>query len=336
MRRTSTAMAVLSLLLATACGGAAGTSTEASAGEADATSVPAATTRTVELAGGIVEVPDQPERVVVLQSFVLPHVLSMGVEPIAVGLSDVGVDPDEILPPWLDASLPEDVLTFAEQEPDLELLATLEPDLIVAFRATENIEQVRQVAPVAVVDHIAMEWQELTEGVARVFDEQERYEDFMADYEARLAVFQDEMLPRLGDRTVSTFRVRGPDELRIEVLDSFPGQVLDAAGVRRPPAQDREGDTGYGYLEVSTERFGEADADLLFPITYERRPQTKDDLRALSQTPLWQSLEGVQAGEVFEVDGATWFGGHPLAAVALLDDLAAAVEGSLAPYDEGA
>ena len=64
----------------------------------------------------------------------------------------------------------------------------------------------------------------------------------------------------------------------------------------------------------------------------------------MSETAVWQSLEGVQAGQVFEVDGANWFGEHPLAAVALLDDLAGprvgrvgAVRGPVAgrPDDDG-
>lgn len=337
--------ALLALLLATAACGrdgnaepaatATATGTAAIDTGAAANATAAATpveTRTVDLAGGIVEVPIGPQRVVVLQSFILPHVLSMGVEPIVVGLSDVTVDPNEILPPWLDASVPADVTTFSEREPDVELIASLDPDLIVAFRAIDGIEQLRQIAPVAVVDRIALEWRELTEGVAEVFGERDRFEGFMADYEARVARFRQETAPELGDRTVSAFRVRGPDKLRIEVLDSFPGQILAAAGVARPEAQDREGDTGFGYLEVSTERFAEADADLMFAITYDRRPQTKDDLRTLTQTPIWQALRGVQSGQVFEVDGATWFGGHPLAAIALLDDLAAAVSGDLSPY----
>lgn len=330
----------LTLVLA-ACGGSTSSPGDGAADGASPTPTTGTTAaardgvRTVTLAGGPVEVPADPQRVVVLQSFVLPHVLSMGVEPVAVGLSDVSVNPNDILPPWLDARLPDDVTTFSEQEPDLELIARLDPDLIVAFRATDNIEQAREIAPVAVIDRIAMEWRELTQGVAAVFGEEDRYEAYMADYEARLEAFREDTLPELGDRTVSTFRVRGPDQLRIEVLDSFPGQILEAAGVARPEAQDREGDTGYGYLEISTERFAEADADLMFPITYHRSPDTKEDLRALSQTAIWQALDGVQSGQVYEVDGATWFGGHPLAAIALLDDLAAAVDGDLPPYEPG-
>lgn len=287
-------------------------------------------TRTVELAGGTVEVPTNPQRVVVLQSFVLPHVLSMGVKPVAVGLSDATVAPNEILPPWLDTSLPENVTTFSEQEPNLELISRLDPDLIVAFRATDNIEQIRQIALVAVIDRIAMQWRELTEGVARVFGEEERFDRFMADYKARVSEFRNQTLPALGDQTVPVFRVRGPNELRIEVLDSFPGQILADAGVRRPEAQNRKGDTGFGYLEVSLERLAMADADLMFAITYDRRPQTKEDLRAMAQTPIWQEI--VQDSQVHEIDGATWFGGHPLAAIALLDDLTTAVRGNLTPF----
>ena len=196
---------------------------EASAAQ---TSAPEAQLRAVELPGGTIEVPADPQRVVVLQSFILPHVLSMGVEPVGVGLTDVTVPPNEILPPWPDARLPDDVVVFEETAPDLELIASLEPDLLVAFRADmEGYEQLREIAPVAVIDRIAMEWRELTEGVADVFNTHEQFDEFMSDYEARLEQFRAETLPELGDLTVSAFRVRGPDALRIEVLDSFPGQI---------------------------------------------------------------------------------------------------------------
>lgn len=329
MSRAPTVVLVLCLALAGCAGGQTTTTPDHTMTTATGAGPDV---RTVELAGGPVDVPADPERVVVLQSFVLPHVLSMDVVPVGVGLSDTSVDPNEILPPWLDQRLPDEIATFREQEPDLELIASLEPDLIVAFRATENIDQVRAIAPVAVIDRIAMQWEELTEGVASVVGQQDRSAAYMEQFEDRVATFRDQTLPELGDRTVSAFRVRGPDELRIEVLDSFPGQVLAAAGVQRPEAQDTEGDTGYGYLEVSTERLTEADADLMFAITYERRPQTRDDLDTLSQTEIWRSLEAVRAGQVYEVDGANWFGGHPLAAIALLDDLAAAVDGDLPAY----
>lgn len=294
-----------------------------------------ATTRTVYLDGGTVEVPVEPQRVVVLQSFLLPHVLSMGIEPIGVGLDDGAIDPDDVVPEWLEVELGDDVTVFAEEEPDLELIAALEPDLIVAFREEDGHAQLRDLAPLAVIDRDAREWRELTDGVAAVFEAEDRVAAFMDDYDERVEAFRDETLAELDARTVSVFRVRGPEELRIEVRDSFPGLQLAEAGVHRPATQDREGDGGFGYVEVGGERLADADADLMFAITYDRRPQTKQDLRDLHGSPVWHTLDGVQAGRVFEVDGATWFGGHPLAAIALLDDLAAAVEGELEPYAPG-
>jgi iron complex transport system substrate-binding protein len=279
--------------------------------------------RTVELPGGPVDVPAEPRRVVVLQSFLVPHVVSLGVTPVGVGLTD----------PAVDADLDPDVVTFDETAPDLERLAELEPDLFVAFREPPEVEQLEQIAPVADVDRIALEFDELLEGVATVLGAEEEGDRIASAYEQRVERFRDETAPRLEDRTVSTFRVRGPDELRIEVLDSFPGQVLDAAGVARPPVQDVESDDGFGYLEVSGERLDDADADLMFPITYERRPQSRDDLDALASTPLWATLTAVEEDQVFEVDAGAWFGGHPSAGVALLDDLAATVDGDLAPYE---
>lgn len=89
------------LLLPAACGGD---------GEGGGSS---GRTRTVELASGTVKVPSDPQRVVVLQSFVLPHMLPMGVEPIAVSMIEDTLEPSEIVPTWLDASLPEGIATFS-------------------------------------------------------------------------------------------------------------------------------------------------------------------------------------------------------------------------------
>lgn len=290
-------------------------------------------TRTVALDGGTVEVPDDPQRIVVLQALIVPHVLSLGAEPVAVGLTDPSEPAAATVPDWLDADLADDVATFDEAAPDLELLAELDPDLFIAFREPPEADLLEQIAPIADVDRIALEWEELLAGIGTVLDADDEAARLTAAFDDRVERFRDETLDELDGRTVSTFRVRGADELRIEVADSFPGRILDTAGVTRPEVQDVNSDDGFGYLEVSSERLGDADADLLFPITYDRRPQTRDDLAQLAATDLWDNLDAVTAGEVYEVDGGAWFGGHPTAAIALLDDLEAAVTGELPAYD---
>jgi iron complex transport system substrate-binding protein len=127
VRAVAPGLGGIALLVAlTACGGGSGSG--AAARTAD--------TRTVTHDRGETEVPAEPQRVVVLDSPHLDAALSVGVTPVGSAQSSV----DEGLPAYLgDRTEGIDIVGTIE-EPDLEAIAALDPDLILS--ATVRHEQI--------------------------------------------------------------------------------------------------------------------------------------------------------------------------------------------------
>jgi ABC-type Fe3+-citrate transport system substrate-binding protein len=103
----------------------------------------------VEDATGTVSVPKNPVRVVALEWTYMEDVLTLGVQP--VGVADI-----EGYHNWVDISveLGDDVVDVGtRQAPNLELIAELEPDLIIAFKDSSLFyEGMETIAPLVVYD----------------------------------------------------------------------------------------------------------------------------------------------------------------------------------------
>lgn len=106
-------------------------------------------TRTIEHAMGETEVPENPERVVVLTGDALEAVLSVGITP--VGTMEATGDSE--LYPHLEDQMGDAVNVGALTEPNLELIQQLEPDLILGTqsRQEESYELLNEIAPICIV-----------------------------------------------------------------------------------------------------------------------------------------------------------------------------------------
>jgi len=105
------------------------------------------------------------------------------------------------------------------------------------------------------------------------------------------------------------------------------GAIVGALGLPRPPAQQGLTDPATPFVQVSTERLPEHDADLVLLLT-----GPTADPAFLRDQPLWQRLGAVQAGRVVEVDAIRWATlSCALGTLWVLDDLTALLldEGSV-------
>ncbi len=266
---------------------------------------PTATTRTFTHALGTAEIPVSPQRVVALNITAADPALTLGV-PV------VGVRRD--LPPTLEP-LAADVEQRLSDEPDLESIAALRPDLILSA-AFEG--ELFEAIPIDTLSVIAPT-------IAYGFESDYAWRDyycFFADALGRVAESQDR-LARLDERiaavaaavpdpaatSVSVIRVRDAGELAYFRTDTtFASSILDPIGFAAPPAPE----------ELSLENIGLVDADVLFVFAGE--VASAPQLDALLAQPIYQTLGAVQAGRAFPV-GAHWFGFGVLAAEAILDDV---------------
>jgi iron complex transport system substrate-binding protein len=275
-----------------------------------------AATQPIQHAYGETQVPINPTRVVVLGFYTLEAVMALGVEPIAA--------PGIIFNTLLHLPSPnrEIVDVGSPREPSLEQIVALQPDLILSgkpFTTTDTYALLSQVAPTVVFDIEGYtDWQPLTRQCGEVLGKAAEVEQLETDYAAKLQSFQAQ-LPKAARQIEVSIAFFAPNRITAFGEETFPGRVLAAAGLSRPPQQ-----AGTEILQVSLERLSDIDGDVLFVTKPQSQTEEAADVRAalerIKDHPLWAKLEVVQAQRVYEVD-AHWWGAGYIAANLILDDL---------------
>ncbi|WP_214364337.1 ABC transporter substrate-binding protein [Pseudonocardia sp. H11422] len=307
-RREFLTMLAAAGLLTAGCGGGSGASQERP-------------TRTVVDAVGTVEVPVRPQRVVTLGEALTGHLASAGLLPVAA--PDRMVDwldaYRELLPPGAD--LDAIVSIGVAEEPNLELLARLAPELILLERdAMDFYPKLSEIAPAVVVDRPSnAAWRLAFDQTVEAADRAEEAEVVRERYRRTLAD-----VPQAAGRTTVTFlRGRGSDGFRIDGTGAFAGAVAAEAGFGVDDGGAGGTPSEHGYVEFSPEQLTVADGDLLVVPT---RPG-RSGIEELEAGPLWGRLPAVQAGRVLRLPNAVYNGGTYAAAELLVRALSDAVAG---------
>ena len=314
MRRLLAVSALAALVSVTSC------SSDESGASSDNDDV---ATHTVKHLEGSTQVPDDPERVVTLWASTLSATVALGEQPVGYAFNDEpapGVDVPE------DYDLDSLDHLGDSQELDLERIAAAEPDLILATEVqADYYDQLSDIAPTVILEWGGTSvWKQHLRDVAEVLQREDEADKVESDYRAHV----DEVADAIGGPSateVSIVRFHA-DELRLEVRNSFAGQVVADVGLARPEVQDVEEEES-GYLAVSLEQLPDADGDALFAFTIADSddPQEDDLLESARDNPLWKQLDAVRKDRVHEVDYMTWISSNYFAAHAILDDLESAL-----------
>ncbi|MEM7793976.1 MAG: iron-siderophore ABC transporter substrate-binding protein [Cyanobacteria bacterium P01_C01_bin.118] len=297
-------------LIASACSGNAQT-------RKSSATAPSAAMKQIQHAFGTTEVIANPSRIAVLDYFTVEALIVLGVQPIGAPAIIV----DNLLHLPLAESEIVDIGT--PNEPSLETLAALKPDLILAtesFIQEDTYGLLSRIAPTVVFDNDGfIEWQELTQLCAEVMGKEAEAAQLKAEYEAKLQVFKSQLDASQIQVSVAVFN---NEQISVFSKNTFVGTILEAAGVSRPPKQLE--DTDASMLPISLELLNEIDGDVLFVINPQSQTDIAADVRAalekMKANPLWSKLNVVQAKQVYEVD-TYWFGMGYIAANLVLDDL---------------
>ncbi|RBY90166.1 hypothetical protein DQ244_11895 [Blastococcus sp. TBT05-19] len=258
---------------------------------------------------GTVCVPVDAERIVATNYFSYEILRFLGVEPIAV----TGV---EELPEYLGGGavdLP-DIGTF--QEPALETIAGLEPDLVFGNPDTESAAALGDIAPFVAIDtQVPVAWQDAVTRHADALGLEDRAAEALEEYDRRVAAL-GEAIGSPGDTEVSLVSILAGDGVGIIGDRRAAGALLLDVGFSRPAAQQ-----GIENFEFpSAEEFGRLDGDVLLVNAFGEPAEVDRLRRELESSPLYPLLSAVQGGSVIDV-GVHWFFHGPLATELMLTDL---------------
>jgi iron complex transport system substrate-binding protein len=275
----------------------------------------AANARDVTHAMGVTDVPDSPKRVVILTNEGTEALLAMGIKPVGAVRSWLGN-------PWYDhiAKQMDGVTVVGDESAvNLELIASLEPDLILGtkFRQEKIYSQLSAIASTVLTERIRSDWKGNMKLYATAVGK-------LAEADAAFKAYDDRVTAiskALGDKKaekISLVRFM-PGRTRILLKDTFAGNVLNQIGFARPKNQDRMEFAD----EVTKERTSEFEGDRLFYLVYD----TGDGKAAAAAADwtsdaLWKNLAVVKANKVGIVSDAVWnTAGGILAANLMLDDI---------------
>lgn len=309
-------VSLLMVMLATACGSNTGDNGGSSA-PAETGTASAGQERVVKHAMGEQKITGNPQRVVVLTNEGTEALLALGVKPVGAVKSWTG-------DPWYEhiKGQMQDVTELGEEgQPNLELIAGLKPDLIIAnkMRHEKIYEQLKGVAPTVVSETLRGEWKNNFKLYAEAVGKTAEGDKLIGEFDARIQDFKAKAGDKLKE-TVSVVRFMA-GKTRVYHTDTFSGIIFSQIGITRNPMTLNAKDPFVD--EITKERLPEADADRLFYFTYDTGDgKASQAEKEWTNDPLWQGLSAVKNGKAYKVDDAVWnTAGGILAANLVLDEL---------------
>ncbi len=327
-------MLVILAFVAAGCGGGSptnsgGTPNESTAGgqneqkqEQEAGNEPSNTesqTRTIQHVLGETEITGVPQRIVALEWLYAEDVLALGIQP--VGIADI-----EGMNTWVDipVEIGSEVTDVGmRQEPNLEIITSLQPDLIIGLKNNieAHYEAFSKIAPTLVFDPYPAEGQgdqydemiSTFKTIADVLDKQDEAEQVLSDLDQTYAEAKAKLeAAGLTERPFALamgYSNQNAVTFRISTDNSLAVKILEHIGLTN--AHQPEQFEVYGFTTSDVEALPALqDANFLHII------QESDNVieNQLKDNPVWTGLNFVKEDRVYALGGDMWPYGGPLGA----------------------
>lgn len=254
------------------------------------------TTITYESENGPIEVPADPQRVLVLSSFA-GNVMALDV-PL------VGVDSWSKMNPRFEEKL-EGVEEVTDE--NLEKIIELDPDLIVGLSNIKNVDKLKEIAPTVTFTYGAVDYLTQHVEIGKLLNKEKEAQAWVDDFETRTKQVGDDIKVEIGeDATVTVIESfdkqlyvfgdnwgRGTEILYQEMGLGMPEKVKEMA------LKD-------GYYALSAEVLPEYTGDYLIFSKH------KDADNSFEETETFKNIPAVKNDQLFTVDAMEFYFNDPL------------------------
>lgn len=268
--------------------------------------------RVVTHAMGQATIHGQPKRVVVLDTGELDEVLALGVRPVGAVAPDAG----QSLQPYLADKAKGVEMVGTVNQPNLERIAALKPDLILSskLRNENKYDQLSKIAPTVMAETVGKSWKDNFLLAGEALGKKPQAEQMLGDYQKKAQAI-GQQVGNPGATEVSMVRFVGND-IRLYGEGSFIGTILNDVGFARTQIQRND----KTFTKVSQEQLAQADGGIVFYSAF--GPSAEEKLNQIVSGPQWQNLDAVKNQQAFKVADDSWFLGlGPIGANLVLDEL---------------
>lgn len=252
-------------------------------------------TVTYQSENGAVEVPANPERVIVLSSF--------AGNVMALDVNMVGVDAWSKMNPRFEKL--KDVEEVTDE--NLEKIIELNPDLIIGLSNIKNVDKLNEIAPTVTFTYGKLGYLEQHLEIGKVLNKEKEAQEWIDNFKADSKAAVEEIKAKIGpDATVSVIEnfdkelyvfgdnwARGTEILYQEMGLNMPEKVKEAA--LEP-----------GYYAISPEVLSEYAGD------YVVFSKNAEGDTSFQQTETYKNIPAVKNNRVFEVNAKEFYFNDPL------------------------
>lgn len=253
-------------------------------------------TITYESESGPVEVPADPQRVVVLSSF--------AGNVMALDVNLVGVDAWSKMNPRYETEL-KDVAEVTDES--LEQIIELNPDLIIGLSNIKNVDKLKDIAPTVTFTYGKVDYLTQHLEIGKLLNKEAEAQAWIDDFKARAVAAGEEIKAKIGeDTTVSVIESfdkqlyvfgdnwgRGTEILYQEMKLAMPEKVKEMA------LKD-------GYYALSPEVLPDYAGD------YVIFSKNADADNSFQETETYKSIPAVENNQVFEVNAKEFYFNDPI------------------------
>lgn len=285
-------IALLAMFVLAACGGSK--EEGSSADKEEKNSEP--TTITYESENGPVEVPADPQRVLVLSSFA-GNVMALDV-PL------VGVDSWSKMNPRFEEKL-EGVEEVTDE--NLEKIIELDPDLIVGLSNIKNVEKLKEIAPTVTFTYGKVDYLTQHIEIGKLLNKEEEAQTWVDEFKTRTQEIGDDIKAEIGE------------DATVTVIESFDKQlyvfgdnwgrgteILYQEMGLKMPEKVKEMALADGYYALSAEVLPEFTGDYLIFSKH------KDADNSFEETETFKNIPAVKNNQMFTVDAMEFYFNDPL------------------------
>ncbi|HBJ01047.1 MAG TPA: hypothetical protein DDY89_09670, partial [Lysinibacillus sp.] len=278
-------------LLLSACSNGTSTNTGSEGKTSVAQTATKSQTKVVSTIKGDVEIPVNPERVVVM--YYTGDVLAFGVTPVGSSKIQDGAAFEEAL---------KTVESLGEWfEPNVEAVIQLKPDVIIIPKNEELYGQMKKIAPTIVIDDATTSLDQRLEKIGEVLGKEKEAKDLLTNFYTKVEDSK-EQLKAAGvlDKTVSIME-GGKGKMSVVTSYTFGrgSQALyEYLGMRAPEIIQQKIDDKNNTqeaIDVSLEVLTEYAGDYVFRSSYE-------GMVDLTDHPVWSAIPAVKEGRLVEID----------------------------------
>lgn len=294
MKKLLLPLFVLTILVISACGNHAnnnsGTTSKAPEASASA-NTSSSDTITYQSESGPIEVPANPQRVVVLSGY--------AGNLLALDIPLVGADA------WTKANpkFQDPLKNVAEvSDENVESILNLKPDLIIAMSDVKNANKLGQIAPLVTYTYNKVDYLTQILEIGKAVNQEQKAADWIADFKERAQTAGEEIKAKIGaDSTISV--IEG-DSKNLYTFGSGWGRgteiIYQAMGLKMPD-KVKEMTAKDGYYNLSLEILPEYMGDY---VIYSK--ESAGDA-SFQETSTYKEIPAVKNNHVYEVDASTFY-----------------------------